>query len=663
MYFNNFIPNNEIFNENGIFLTRKKINRDTGEISEYTERFCQIRIMVTGVFTNEIGQRIAEVTYIDKSDKSSVYDHETKSYKKVIYVPLEAVLGLKKFVEILRPLGVRVDDTELKNMIPYFNSCISSNAGVEGSGFKNGDAYSQIGYKKGYEYFVIGNEMFCEECITDHNLTGVQLYESFKGQTCFFMNDELCEFTKPVGSVQTVVKDIGPILNYNRVRFVCYGAFAALLLHPLHVDPFIIDMYGGIPGEVNDKSGSGKSTTMRTALSFLATASGGEGSLFNRCESTPAFVDNKSAHLCDFALGLDESTKLLTDDKDKLAYGVSSDMTKGKASNGKGGTQKLQRKMNVILTTGEYSLISRNSPIGAKSRVLAIEGGIGVSGIGDIVKRAGDCAKENSGHFLRPFLAERFKYNSQINKWYDDYYKLLTETTSNDIAKRRAAYFAAIAVAGRLLEMVFASYGIEEKDPFEVVSELWQEIVLDNPIEGQWRLALEDIIAWYHTNKDINFNTGNSPRPSYGWTATVNGELVLNIIKKKAEEFLTNEREGHKYDPTSVFEALRLNELTYTDKGKPKKDNFGEIIGYYKPYAYKNVTKDKCSIPVIQIRLKKVYELLGYDQIEKIPTGLGTLYTPEERERGIGLILSEETQEELDKILTKDAQEELDKYW
>jgi uncharacterized protein (DUF927 family) len=122
--------------------------------------------------------------------------------------------------------------------------------------------------------------------------------------------------------------------------------------------------------------------------------------------------------------------------------------------------QAMLRKCNVIITTGEYPLISRNSPIGAKVRVIGIQGGIGVSGIGDIVDAARKGVKENSGHLLRPFIKQLLTHFNELKQWYSDCLKLFTESTNNNLAKRQAAYFAAIMVAGKLLEPVYKEVGI-----------------------------------------------------------------------------------------------------------------------------------------------------------------------------------------------------------
>jgi endonuclease III-like uncharacterized protein len=106
-------------------------------------------------------------------------------------------------------------------------------------------------------------------------------------------------------------------MKYKRVKFVCYAAFTSFLLYILKVDPFIVDLYGGIAGEDNDKSGSGKTSTAMTAIGGVGNIAG-DNRLLYRCESTRPFVDNISAKVCDFPFGLDESTKLLKDVKIKF---------------------------------------------------------------------------------------------------------------------------------------------------------------------------------------------------------------------------------------------------------------------------------------------------------------------------------------------------------
>jgi hypothetical protein len=169
MYFSCNVPRGRRITHDGISVSKSVYDEHLDDYVTKWYPICTIRIMVTGRFTNELNQSIVELTYIDKT---STYDKKTDKPYKVIYTPISSVLGRGEFKQILRPRGIRIDDDELKPMIPFFNACINENEGDINSLFKTGRAYSRLGWKDNDDILklVIGDEMYCLDTVL-HQLT------------------------------------------------------------------------------------------------------------------------------------------------------------------------------------------------------------------------------------------------------------------------------------------------------------------------------------------------------------------------------------------------------------------------------------------------------------------------------------------------------------
>jgi len=472
-YFDCNIPKDYRVGLGGIEKCTWAKDYETKELVQEWDFISIIRIMVTGSFQSNEGNEIVELQYIDRGDRTT------------IYTPLATVLGMKEFREKLRPRNIRIDDHDLKDMIKFFNTCIDANKDNEA--FKTGWCFSSTGWKgNDYTQFVAGHRLFeniDSECVESR---------------CIYTDPHMEGVFDPRGSIEVWVASVNPLMVYDRMRFVCYAAFASVILKFLNVDSFTIDIYGGIPGKNNDKSSSGKTSMTVIAISgFGNVLPGDEASLFNTCYGTANFVENLIVKYTDLPVLLDESTKLSKDVREELAYRISSRVTKGRASDGNGGIQKTHRKSSVAFVTGENPLIPRESNIGSKVRCPTVQGGIGVDGIGDIVRDGREGCSLNSGHLLKPFLAVFFKNKDKVTPYFIEARNRLENSVDNDLAKRQAMYFAAIETAGKLLEMVFDTIEIERKDPKDVVNTVWEHSVSSHPIEAQWMDALRDTWEWY----------------------------------------------------------------------------------------------------------------------------------------------------------------------
>jgi uncharacterized protein (DUF927 family) len=583
----------------GVF--ERKISPKSEEY--YYEKVCSIRIMVTGRFQSVDCEDIVEVTYVDIMTQGNYL------------VPISAILSSKGFREHLIPKSVRVTEASLRRFFDYMNACIDANEGDGGSKFKTGFVYSTNGWKdEECTTFVAGNRIFKDNC------------GKLKEERCVFLDSDIANVFEEKGSLEAWVAGVNPILKYVNPRFAIYAGFTAPLMKYLNISSFGVDFYGGTPGTSNSESSSGKTTTVIIVISGFGNVKAGEGraSLFNTYDSTPKFIVNTLTKYPDLPALFDEHSELPKKVRAELAYDISSPVGRGRA-NSTGGTQKQQQKRNLVLMTGEYQFIPEDANTGAKVRLQEIRGGIGAQNLMEIVVAANTACMENSGHLLKLFLAEFFKNRISALNYFNAACKRLATTTDNDLTRRKSTYFAAIETAGFLLEMAFRKIGISTISPQTIVDQIWRENILASEIKPKWIIALSEVWDWYCVNIDTHFDsdhysTGKYVKDLYGWTARPKSGHVLNINKQALSEFLQDERRGRTYDSKSIFESWRVAGLTNVLKPKQKKDG-----STGSPVSYTNATRGSLTVSVIQLKLDKVYELLG---IEPVKGGLSVFAQP-----------------------------------
>lgn len=574
-----YVPKDYTITDTGTFFIQIK----DGE--EKWHKITSVKMMVTGRYSNEDGINFVEVRFIDKN----------REYKAL--VPQTAINGTKEFKEHLRSRNLRVLDDRIKYALNFLNNCVDENEDVKGSQFVCADSYSRTGWKgNDFTKFNLGRRMF------------IDAGGYAKEERCEFTEEAIADLFDPVGSFEEWKKYVNPFLAFNRARAAFYMAFAATLLRLLGVDPFTYDMYGGIAGSYNDRSGSGKTTMMIICCSAFCIVCPNTGnSLFNPCESTQNFVENLSAKTLDLPIFLDETTKLNDEEREKLSYKISAKTTKGKASDGKGGVVKSHVKSNVAMCTGEIPLVSNRANVGAQIRDIAVCGGMNVSGIGDIVSTASTGVSgtyPNSGHITYPYFNSLYKLKHQLKDFYLEAKKRFENTVESDMSKRQAAYFAVAETAGYILEDAFKEIGIDPKDPKDVMDKLWHDAVLSNERKPQWLTALEQVWQWITINKDKNFGYVKTSE-RYGWIVTNpddRDDITVHIFHSSLEKYL--EEQGTGYDVT--LESWLAKDLIIRGEYRTHKD------GTVKPLTTVKRSYDGIRQRVVALKGREVMRILGF---------------------------------------------------
>lgn len=605
MYFGCYIPENYRISGNGIFLTEKKWNGGLHDYEEKERRISPLRIMVTGRYQNIDGeQSMVKITYIDKSRMETIYATQA------------AVLGIKEFKQELRPRNIRIDDHDIKDMIRFLHMCIEENENEGGSAFEYGFCFSECGWvDKECKAFKAG-----ERLIVDKEGRA-------KSEKCIFTDVAVGDVFEPRGTWQEWVKGVKPLMGYPNVRFACYASFSPLLYRLLGVDSFTLDIFGGQKGATNDRSGSGKSTMGMMAVSQQGNVNPEHGlSLFNEATSTANFAENIMVKFNDLAVVFDESTKLNEEEREKLAYRTTAKGSKGRASDPFGGVQKTKAKHSMAITTGERPLVTSGNSVGTRVRVLPINGGVGASGIGEIVTICSETVNQNCGHLLFPFIDVIYRNRDKIKGVFEASRKRLIETTDSDMSKRMATKYAVIETAGVLLEPIYEKIGIEKTDASEIVNTLWQEGVIDSPIKPAWLEALEQTWEWYEVEhekyfKDAKIYTGKSKlsgkdvdlqedvnQEIHGWKGHyVEGKIkysCLNIMTKSLKKLFKE----YNQDYTSVVASWV--ERGVANGGEPNMGKGGKIG---KSRLEASARRGKTTHRVVQLKLDAVIEKLGIE--------------------------------------------------
>ena len=152
--------------------------------------------------------------------------------------------------------------------------------------------------------------------------------------------------------------------NSETLQFMIASSFASILIELLHINPFIVHLWG--------KSNTGKSVSLIVAMSIWGNPA--VGNLVKNLNSTNVGLERLSAFLNNIPFAGDElqAIKNKYADFNELIYKLT--QGEGKARGTVDGGIAEQLKWNcAFLTTGEEPITSEYSKEGVKNRVIEIE--------------------------------------------------------------------------------------------------------------------------------------------------------------------------------------------------------------------------------------------------------------------------------------------------
>jgi uncharacterized protein (DUF927 family) len=379
-------------------------------------------------------------------------------------------------------MGLHLTDLDSKHMRTYFKKMVR-----HASKMPREYTAKKTGWKKEDSLFIIGGYLY-----------------SAKGKTPIISLDDSVTNTYEVrGDLDYWIKTMTPMLEYDLTRIKCYAVVCAMLLKLIDAPSFIIHNY-------YESSGS-KTITMDIAISLI----GNPRSLRRDAAISEVGLEKAAALNTDTALFVDETTK--TPEFSKMVYTLVNGMgkTRGTVSNNEVSLAKMDTWRNVTLTTGEYTLTQYlSTATGISTRVIEIYEGI--PKIDELyIREVEEAVINHYGFFLDDVMDTIFKSKSILKTRYQKI-RGSFEKSSTTFAARKKNYFAALALAGQILESVFKKYNIPNKNPLEICEKYYISTSVSDSTIPYYEKALETVYSWHLRNRrSFEYSSDMDPEDTY----------------------------------------------------------------------------------------------------------------------------------------------------
>jgi len=367
------------------------------------------------------------------------------------------------------------------------------------------------GWKNEQIDFVLGYRMFTE--------SGVE--------QVIQPNSEEAEGLTRKGSLEEWVAAVKDVISDPIVRFKCYCMATAPLLKLLNVQSFFVDHFG--------ETSTGKTFGFKVAVSMYGDPLG----LKFAGHSTTNFLQTVAHRYTDMPLFVDETSIQNPDVLTDLIYMVTNEVDKGRAKK-EGGVQRVNHWKTVTFTTGEKPIVNYGGYGGQQVRVIEIQKEMPY--MHDQIVEADEAIKNNHGHVIGLLIWKFLQRQNELKNKYKVYRKMFTDSDSRT-ENRMGSNFAAIALAGEILEKVFAEIGIEPQDNLELTMSFFNETVKDKPVEPYAVKVLRHLDGWYEENRNFFVNAEdlvniqaqqNEQTKIYGYIQ----DNYIDIIPKVAKDAL-----------------------------------------------------------------------------------------------------------------------------
>ena len=278
-------------------------------------------------------------------------------------------------------------------------------------------------------------------------------------QSVIFDNEDnlrsIFEAIHTEGSYKVWRKCICDERKNKRIELLIYlaASFASVLVEPLGILPFVVDLWGG--------TGKGKTVALMCAASIWADPN--EGEYITDAKSTQNSIEIRLGALNSLPMIIDDMAQIKNkmDDFASLIYMLCSGSSKGRATK-EGGIKKTYSWKNCALTNAEHSLISETMQGGAVNRVIDVE-----CANKDIFQNAhevADTIRHNFGYAGEEFV-EKIKEmpEEEIQEMYKRYFELLiteSESIGAEKEQKQLIPMAAILTADELSEKFIFKDGI-----------------------------------------------------------------------------------------------------------------------------------------------------------------------------------------------------------
>lgn len=259
--------------------------------------------------------------------------------KKWQYVIAEKnTLASKNKILQLANTGIEVNESNAKELIIYISELLALNTET----IPVNKAITHLGWIE--EGFIPYTK--------DYKFDGDRSFES------------IFKDIKEKGDIEVWTNTLRELRKNEVVHFIIASSFASVLIEKLHINPFIVHLWG--------KSGTGKSVSLIVAMSIWGNPA--IGHLVKNLNSTNVGFERISAFLNNVPFACDElqAVKSKYSNFNELIYSLTQGEGKSRGT-AEGGIQEQLKWNCAFLTTGEEPITSETSKEGVKNRVIEIE--------------------------------------------------------------------------------------------------------------------------------------------------------------------------------------------------------------------------------------------------------------------------------------------------
>lgn len=278
-------------------------------------------------------------------------------------------------------------------------------------------------------------------------------------QSVIFDNEDnlrtLFESIHKEGSYKVWLECVKNERKNKRIELLIYiaASFASVLVEPLGILPFVVDLWGG--------TGKGKTVALMIACSIWADPN--EGEYITDAKSTQNSVEIRLGALNSLPMIIDDMAQIKNkmDDFASLIYMLCSGSSKGRATK-EGGIKKTYSWKNCSLTNAEHSLISETMQGGAVNRVIDVE--CANEDIFQNAHKVADTIRHNFGYAGEAFIEEIKNIpEDELQEIYKRYFEYLvreSEVIGAEKEQKQLIPMAAILTADELSEKYIFDDGV-----------------------------------------------------------------------------------------------------------------------------------------------------------------------------------------------------------